>query len=149
MPVDVERMIDLRHRLHADPEVGLDLPRTQQQILDAIGGLGLEISTGTGCTSVTAVLRGGAPPADSTDRPTVLLRADMDAIPVAEETGLPWASQNGAMHACGHDLHMAMLVGALWELVDNRDALRGDIVVMFQPGEEGWDGAGYMLRADA
>jgi hippurate hydrolase len=143
--VDVDRMIEFRHRLHADPEVGLDLPRTQQQLLDAIDGLDLEISTGTGCSSVTAVLRGGAVPAGSTDRPTVLLRADMDAIPVAEETGLPWASDNGAMHACGHDLHMAMLTGALWELAGRRDQLAGDIVVMFQPGEEGCDGAGVMI----
>jgi hippurate hydrolase len=138
-------MTDLRHRVHADPEVGLHLPRTQQRILEAIDGLGLEISTGTGCSSVTAVLRGGAVPAGTGDRPTVLLRADMDGLPVEERTGLPWASRNGAMHACGHDLHLAMLVGALWELASTRDQLAGDIVFMFQPGEEGCDGAGVMI----
>jgi hippurate hydrolase len=90
---------------------------------------------------VTAVLRGGRP------GPAVLLRGDMDALPVQEETGLDFSSEiDGAMHACGHDLHTAMLVGAARLLSAHRDALAGDVVFMFQPGEEGWDGAGYMLR---
>jgi amidohydrolase len=87
------------------------------------------------------VLRGGRP------GPAVLLRGDMDALPVQEETGLDFASEvDGVMHACGHDLHTAMLVGAARLLHAHRDELAGDVVFMFQPGEEGWDGAGYMLR---
>ena len=130
----------LRHQLHRHPEIGLHLPRTQQSVLAALDGLDLEISTGTALSSVTAVLRG------TPGGPTVLLRGDMDALPVTEDTGLEFASQEpGAMHACGHDLHTAMLVGAARLLHAHRDQLAGDVVFMFQPGEEGWDGAGAML----
>ena len=137
-------LAELRKELHQDPEIGLDLPRTQEKVLRELDGLGLEISTGTGTTSVTAVLRGGA--RDDADPRTVLLRADMDALPVAEETGLDFASGNGAMHACGHDLHTAGLIGGARLLAQHRDHLRGDVVLMFQPGEEGWDGAGVMIE---
>ncbi len=136
-------LADLRRRLHQHPEIGLDLPRTQEQVLAELDGLGLEISTGTATTSVTAVLRGGARDAD--EPKTVLLRADMDALPVAEETGLDFAATNGAMHACGHDLHTTSLIGGARLLAQHRDRLRGDVVLMFQPGEEGWDGAGVMI----
>ena len=133
-------LVELRHQLHRDPEVGLQLPRTQEKVLAALDGLGLELSTGTTTTSVTAVLRGGRP------GPAVLLRGDMDALPVQEETGLDFSSEvEGVMHACGHDLHTAMLVGAARLLHSHRDSLAGDVVFMFQPGEEGWDGAGHML----
>ena len=100
----------MRRVLHREPEVGLDLPRTQERVLEALDGLPLEISTGTGTTSVTAVLRGGRRSIDAAQ--TVLLRADMDGLPVTEQTGLDFAAQNGAMHGCGHDLHTAALVGA-------------------------------------
>jgi amidohydrolase len=131
---------ELRHRLHRIPEVGLQLPRTQEVVLEAIDGLGLEVSQGSALTSVTAVLRGGRP------GPAVLLRGDMDALPVQEETGLEWSSEvPGAMHACGHDLHTAMLAGAARLLAQHREHLAGDVVFMFQPGEEGFDGAGRML----
>ncbi|GAB3358587.1 M20 metallopeptidase family protein [Modestobacter lapidis] len=133
-------LVELRHQLHRRPEVGLQLPRTQETVLAALDGLGLEVSTGTSTTSVTAVLRGGRP------GPAVLLRGDMDALPVQEETGLDFSSEvDGVMHACGHDLHTAMLVGAARLLHAHRDGLAGDVVFMFQPGEEGWDGAGHML----
>jgi amidohydrolase len=136
-----DELVELRHTLHRRPEVGLQLPQTQETVLQALDGLGLEVSTGTELSSVTAVLRGGKP------GPAVLLRGDMDALPVQEETGLDFSSEiDGAMHACGHDLHTAMLVGAARLLSAHRDALAGDVVFMFQPGEEGWDGAGYMLR---
>lgn len=150
----------LRHRLHRHPELGLDLPRTQEAVLEALSGLPLEISTGTTCTSVTAVLRGAAPPTAGHrpavtspgaaqaggPRPVVLLRGDMDALPVTEEVGVPFRSQvDGAMHACGHDLHTSMLVGAARLLSAHADRLGGDVVFMFQPGEEGFDGAGHML----
>lgn len=137
-------LTELRKELHRTPEIGLDLPRTQDRVLRELDGLGLEISTGTGTTSVTAVLRGGG--RDAADPRTVLLRADMDALPVGEETGLDFASTNGAMHACGHDLHTASLIGGARLLAQHRDRLMGDVVLMFQPGEEGWDGAGVMLE---
>ena len=126
--------------LHAHPEVGLDLPVTQEAVLAELDGLGLEIATGDKLSSVTAVLRGGQP------GPAVLLRGDMDGLPVTEATGLGFASKvAGAMHACGHDLHTAMLVGAARLLAAHREELPGDVVFMFQPGEEGWNGAGLML----
>ena len=138
-------MRELRHTLHRAPEIGLDLPRTQATVLEALSGLDLEISTGVGCSSVTAVLRGTADVPD-TDRRTVLLRGDMDALPVHEELDLDFRSQtDGAMHACGHDLHTAMLAGAARLLAARRDELPGDVVLMFQPGEEGFDGAGVMI----
>ncbi|MFE3177153.1 M20 family metallopeptidase [Amycolatopsis sp. NPDC059090] len=136
----------LRSDLHREPEIGLDLPRTQERVLRELDGLGLEISTGTGTTSVTAVLRGEGSARDSAQPRTVLLRADMDALPVQEATGLDFAATNGAMHACGHDLHTTSLVGAARLLHTHRDRINGDVVLMFQPGEEGWDGAGVMLK---
>jgi amidohydrolase len=137
-------MVALRHRLHRRPEIGLDLPQTQRAVLDALDGLPLEISTGTSCTSVIAVLRGTAPGRDPAR--AVLLRGDMDALPVQETTGLDFTSEiDGAMHACGHDLHTAMLAGAARLLSAHRAELDGDVVFMFQPGEEGHDGAGRML----
>ena len=141
-----EELADLRHRLHAEPEIGLVLPNTQEKVLGALDDLPLEIATGTATTSVTAVLRGGAAVRPDGHR-VVLLRGDMDALPVQEETGLPWASElPGAMHACGHDLHTAMLVGAARVLAARRDHLPGDVVFMFQPGEEGFDGARHMVE---
>jgi amidohydrolase len=137
-------MTELRHQLHRRPEIGLELPETQRAVLGALDGLPLEISTGASCTSVTAVLRGTG--SVSGPAPAVLLRGDMDALPVHEGTGVEFASMvDGTMHACGHDLHTAMLVGAARLLSAHRDALPGDVVFMFQPGEEGWDGAGRML----
>ena len=137
---------DLRHRLHQEPEIGLHLPRTQEKVLEALSGLPYELTLGTDTTSVTAVLRGtGA--GTSASRPTVLLRGDMDALPIQERTGLDYTSRvDGIMHACGHDLHTSMLVGAATLLAHHRDQLAGDVVLMFQPGEEGFDGAGVMIR---
>ncbi|MEV6128430.1 M20 family metallopeptidase [Streptomyces violaceusniger] len=136
-----DELTRFRRDLHAHPELGLDLPRTQEAVLAALDGLPLEISTGTATTSVTGVLRGAG------DGQAVLLRADMDAIPVQERTGLPYASvAPGVMHACGHDLHTAMLVGAAHLLAGRRDELPGDVVLMFQPGEEGWEGARTMIE---
>ena len=140
-------IIRLRHQLHRRPEIGLQLPETQQAVLGALSGLPLEISAGTSCTSVTAVLRGtaSATGTGSGPAPAVLLRGDMDALPVREPAAEFSSTIDGAMHACGHDLHVAMLAGAARLLSAHRDALRGDVVFMFQPGEEGYDGAGRML----
>ncbi len=138
-------LTDLRHRLHREPEIGLSLPRTQQKVLEALEGLPYEVTLGTETTSVTAVLRGTA--ASAGRRPTVLLRGDMDALPVQERTGEQFSSTiDGVMHACGHDLHTSMLAGAAGLLAAHRDELAGDVVLMFQPGEEGYDGAAVMIR---
>src|SRR5206468_9177973 len=140
-------LVALRRALHAEPEIGLSLPRTQEKVLAALDGLPLEVTTGTTTTSVTAVLRGGAAAGDGADRPVVLLRGDMDALPVAEEVDVDFRSTvPGVMHACGHDLHTAMLAGAARLLSGRREQLGGDVVFMFQPGEEGFDGARYMIE---
>ncbi|MCQ9369514.1 M20 family metallopeptidase [Brevibacterium sp. 91QC2O2] len=154
---------DLRRRLHAEPETGLDLPGTQAKVLEALEPLresaGLEITLGKGLSSVTAVLRGTHPdrPADSAagasaaeaataTAPAVLLRGDMDGLPVTELTDEPFKSLNGNMHACGHDLHTSGLVGAARLLAAHRDQLPGDVVFMFQPGEEDPGGAPIMIE---
>jgi amidohydrolase len=136
----LEDMIALRHAVHSEPEIGLSLPRTQEKVLAALDGLPLEISTGKQLTSVTAVLRGARP------GPAVLLRGDMDALPLQEDSELPFRSTvDGCMHACGHDMHTAMLAAAARLLCAHRAELAGDVVFMFQPGEEGHDGAKLML----
>jgi amidohydrolase len=133
-------LTELRRAIHAQPEIGLDLPRTQEKVLAALDGLPVEVTRGQSLSSVTAVLRGGRPGA------TVLLRGDMDALPVTESTGLPYASRvRGAMHACGHDLHTAMLAGAARLLSARRDDLAGNVIFMFQPGEESYGGARLMI----
>ncbi len=151
-----DEIAELRHAIHREPEIGLDLPKTQAKVLDALDGLPLEISTGQALSSVTAVLRGSAhsrahsrahSPRSSGAGPVVLLRGDMDALPVTEETGLPYASAiPGAMHACGHDLHTAMLAGAARLLSARRADLPGTVIFMFQPGEEGYAGARHMIN---
>ncbi|WP_309491635.1 M20/M25/M40 family metallo-hydrolase [Microbacterium sp. Se5.02b] len=133
-------LVTLRRELHRIPEPGFDLPQTQRAVLDALEGLGLEITSGTDLSSVTAVLRGAV------DGPSVLLRGDMDALAIVEETGLDYAATNGAMHACGHDLHVAGLVGAARLLAARRDRIAGSVVFMFQPGEEAGGGAPLMIR---
>ena len=136
-------LIDLRRELHRVPELDRHLPRTQALVLEALEGLDLEVSTGTALSSVTAVIRGGAHDGSG---PVVLLRGDMDALPVTEETGLPFASEHpGQMHACGHDLHVASLVGAARLLCENRESLPGDVVLMWQPAEETTAGAKAMI----
>ncbi|MFP4512758.1 MAG: M20 family metallopeptidase [Acidimicrobiales bacterium] len=133
-------MVELRHRLHRRPELGLQLPATQAAVLAELEGLPLRIETGSTCTSVVATLDGARP------GPTVLLRADMDALPMPEDTGLDHASEvPGAMHACGHDAHVSMLVAAVRQLVARRDELQGRVRFMFQPGEEGFGGAQHMI----
>ena len=142
----------LRRAIHAEPEIGLHLPLTQEKILAALDGLPLEVTLGSALSSVTAVLRGGAVREDSEGgtgdgEPVVLLRADMDALPVTERTGLDFASRiDGSMHACGHDLHSAMLVGAARLLSERQADLPGSVVFMFQPGEEGCGGAKFMIE---
>jgi hippurate hydrolase len=136
--------VELRRRIHHHPELGLELPATQATIIDALRDLDLDVRTGNNVSSVVADLRGGRSDADA---PVVLLRADMDALPMPEDTGLPYSSEvDGAMHACGHDAHVAMLVGAARLLVERRAELAGSVRFMFQPGEEGFHGARFMLE---
>jgi len=133
-------LVALRRSLHRNPELGLHLPRTQAAVLGALAGLPLEVTTGLELSSVTAVLRGGLP------GPVVLLRADMDALPVQEDAVEGFASEfPGIMHACGHDLHVAALVGAARLLSARSAGLPGSVVLMFQPGEESAAGARVML----
>lgn len=133
-----QELTDLRRSLHCEPEFALELPKTQAKILAAINGLG-EVTLGKDLSSIVLVIRGANP------GPTVLLRADMDALSVKEETGLDFASTNGFMHACGHDLHMASGVGAAKLLHANRNKLNGSVAIWFQPGEEGHHGADIMI----
>ena len=138
-------LVELRRALHRVPELGLHLPETQAMVLDALAGLDLEITLGESLSSVVAVLRGRAP--HEGERPVVLLRGDMDGLPVTEEVDVDYVSQRpGTMHACGHDLHVAGLVGAARILDELRDELVGDVVLMFQPAEEGPGGAEPMIR---
>ncbi|MDG2497799.1 MAG: M20 family metallopeptidase [Aquiluna sp.] len=131
-------LISLRQKLHENPEFALDLPTTQKTLLDHLAGLG-EITLGKNLSSIALHIKGANP------GPTVLLRADMDALHVTEETDLTFASKNGYMHACGHDLHMASGVGAAKLLFQARDGLSGDVLIWFQPGEEGHHGADIMI----
>ena len=136
-----EEAVAVRRRLHREPELGLENPKTQEAVLDALDGLGMAVTTGTATTSVVAVMDGGEP------GPTLLLRADMDGLPMHEDTGLDYASTvDGAMHACGHDAHVAMLLGAARVLQDRRGELAGRVAFAFQPGEEGHHGARVMLE---
>ena len=133
-------VVELRRTLHRHPELGLDLPRTQAAVLESLDGLGLQVRTGSALSSVVADLEGGSP------GPTILLRGDMDALPMPEDTGLDFASGvDNTMHACGHDAHTAMLVGAARLLAARRDTLAGRVRFMFQPGEEGDGGAVHMI----
>jgi hippurate hydrolase len=133
--------IELRRSIHAEPELGLDLPLTQKKIVESLTGLGLDITLGESTTSVVADLDTGKP------GPTVLLRGDMDALPLQEDFVSDFQSKyEGKMHACGHDTHVAMLASAAHLLSANKSELTGKVRFMFQPGEEGFHGAKYMIE---
>ena len=134
-------IVELRRMLHRHPERGLHLPLTRKIVLEGLESLPLEIGLHETTSGIAAVLRGEQP------GPVIVLRGDMDALPVLEETGLPFASEHpGFMHACGHDLHTAMLVGAARILSTKKDELAGTVILMFQPGEEGFFGARTMIE---
>jgi len=129
-------LVDIRRDLHAHPEIGLQEIRTSAKVAEMLGQLGLEVKTGIGATGVVGLLEGGSPGR------TIAIRADMDALPIEEETGLPFASQNtGVMHACGHDGHVAMALGAARVLSDLREDLKGGVKFIMQPAEENYGGA--------
>lgn len=134
-------LVALRRAIHREPELGLHNPLTLAKIKAALAGLPLEFREGPSTTGLVATLHCGGG-----NGRTVLLRGDMDALPLNEETGVDYASAiDGAMHACGHDTHVAMLVGAARLLCARRAELNGTIQFMFQPGEEGHHGARFML----
>ncbi|WP_295633643.1 M20 family metallopeptidase [Novosphingobium sp.] len=136
-----EQIVALRRAIHAEPELGLQTPKTRDKVRAALAHLPLTWREGPSTTGAVATLKGGAGPGRR-----VLLRGDMDALPMEEETGLPFASKvRGAMHACGHDTHTAMLAGAAELLCARADQLAGEVQFMFQPGEEGFHGARFML----
>ena len=131
-----EEIVALRRRLHQVPELGTRLPKTQALICETLEHWGIPYQKGTLDTSVFGTIQGGAP------GKTVLLRADVDALPIQEETGLPFSSCHpGIMHACGHDAHGAMLLGAVKALFDRREELRGNVRFLFQTSEEDGHGA--------
>ena len=135
-----DKLTALRRAIHLEPELGLHTPKTRDKVRAALAHLPLEWREGPSTTGLIAVLNPG-----KAGR-SVLLRGDMDALPMPEETGLDFASQvAGAMHACGHDAHVAMLAGAAELLCARADRLEGEVRFMFQPGEEGWHGARFML----
>lgn len=134
------RARELRRDLHRWPEIGLDLPKTRERLLSELEDLPLDITLHKTTSGVAALLTGGKP------GPTVMLRGDMDALPMPEDTGLDFASRvDNCMHACGHDTHVAMLSGAARMLSERKADLPGRVLFMFQPGEEGYGGAEYML----
>jgi hippurate hydrolase len=133
--------VALRRAIHAEPELGLFNPKTTEKAKQALSGLPLEFREGPSTSGFVAILKGPE------NGRTVLLRGDTDALPMSEDTGLPYASRiAGTMHACGHDSHTAMLAGAARALCANRDRLAGTVMFMFQPGEEGHHGAREMLK---
>jgi hippurate hydrolase len=136
-----ERIVALRRDIHREPELGFDTRRTAEKVLSALEGLPLDVQTGVAENGIVATLRGGG------DGPTVGLRAEMDALPIHEETGLPFASEiDGRMHACGHDGHTSILVGAAHTLSGKRDRLSGTVKFFFQPAEEGGGGGKVMVE---
>jgi hippurate hydrolase len=136
-----EATVALRRAIHAEPELGLNCPRTTAKLKAALAGLPLDIRDSQQTSGFIARLDGARPGR------TVLLRGDMDALPIVEETGLDFASHtHGHMHACGHDTHSAMLVSAARILCARREEFAGTILFMFQPGEEGMHGARYMIE---
>src|ERR1700687_6167841 len=137
--------VALRRRIHAKPELGLHLPLTTEAVLDSLHGCEVEIARGLSTSGLVVSLT-GTKPGSQVGR-TILLRGDMDALPMPEDTGLDYASEcPGRMHACGHDAHTAMLVQAVHLLHRHRDQLAGTVKFMFQPGEEGYGGARLMIK---
>ena len=136
----MDKVIEWRHDIHQNPELGNREFRTAKKVADHLSSLDIEVETGIAHTGVVGLLKGGMP------GPTIALRADMDALPVVEKTGLPYASkvtttylgnEVGVMHACGHDAHVSILMGVAEFFANNRSKLKGNIMFIFQPAEEG------------
>ena len=136
----MSKVIEWRHDIHENPELGNREFRTAKKVADHLTSLGMDVETGIAHTGVVGLLTGDLP------GPTIAIRADMDALPVVEKTGLPYASkikttymgnEVGVMHACGHDAHVAILMGVAEFFSKNKDQLKGSIMFIFQPAEEG------------
>ena len=136
----MEKVIEWRHDIHQNPELGNREFRTSKKVADHLISLGISVETGIAHTGVVGLLTGDLP------GPRVAIRADMDALPVVEKTGLPYAStvkttylgnEVGVMHACGHDAHVAILMGVAEFFANNKSQLKGSILFIFQPAEEG------------
>lgn len=146
---DMPELMELYRDLHEHPELSFEETATAAKLAARARAMGFEVTEGVGKTGVVAVMKNG-------DGPTVLIRADMDALPVIEQTGLPFAStvtatpasgvETGVMHACGHDTHMAAWIGAAQQLVDRKDQWSGTLVMILQPAEELGEGALAMLE---
>lgn len=133
-----EQLISHRRWLHSHAGVAFDIDETVEYVRSQLSAMGLT-PVRCGKAGLTALITGGQP------GKTILLRADMDALPIREESGVEFACENGNMHACGHDCHTAMLLGAAKLLVNNRDKLRGTVKLMFQPAEEIFEGSADMI----
>jgi amidohydrolase len=135
-----EQIIATRRDIHQHPELGFEVHRTARLVADRLRSLGMEVQTGIGKTGVVGTLTG------KETGPTIALRADMDALPVQETADVPYRSvHDGVMHACGHDGHVAMLLGAAEILAQQRERIRGTVRFLFQPAEEGEGGARFMI----
>ncbi len=138
-----EDIISWRRELHQIPEIGLDLPKTTKFIMDELDNMNIEYHTLVNGNAIVGLIKG------KEEGKTIGLRADTDALPVKEETGLEFASNNGCMHACGHDGHAAILLGAAKVLNENKDKFKGNVKLLFQPGEEYPGGAKPMIEEGA
>jgi amidohydrolase len=136
----MDKVIEWRHDIHQNPELSNREFRTAKKVEDHLRSLGIKVETKIAYTGVVGLIEGGLP------GPTIALRADMDGLPVIEKTGLPFASKKmteylgqsvGVMHACGHDAHVAILMGVAEFLAKNKDQLKGNVMLIFQPAEEG------------
>ena len=132
-----------RHDLHSIPEIGLHLPMTRAYICKELDKMGVEYTLHNNSSSAVAIIRGGC------EGKTFAIRCDMDALPIKEETDIPFASTNGNMHACGHDAHTAIGLGVAKILTENKEHFTGCVKILFQAGEEGADGACYMIKDGA
>ncbi|WP_075727958.1 M20 metallopeptidase family protein [Tissierella creatinophila] len=138
-----KEIISWRRELHKIPELGLELPNTSKYIQRKLSEMKIEYHTLVKGNAIVGIIKG------SKEGKTIALRADMDGLPIKEETGLSFASTNGLMHACGHDAHSAMLLGAAKVLNENKDKLKGNVKLFFQPGEEYPGGALPMIEEGA
>lgn len=135
-----EQIVTWRRDLHQIPEIGFDLPQTSDYIQKRLDELGVQYEKNVAISGIVATIKG------SNDGKVIALRCDMDALAIKEETGLDFAATNGNMHACAHDSHMAIMLGAIKLLNDNNDKINGTIKIIFQPAEEGPGGAELMIK---
>lgn len=135
-----DQIVKWRRDLHKIPEIGLELPKTSAYVKEQLDSMGIEYRDGVAGHGIVGIIKGHG------EGKTIALRADMDALAIEEETGLQFASKNGNMHACGHDAHTAMLLGAAKLLNENKGSLFGNVKLIFQPAEEGPGGAKPMIE---